>query len=138
LRLGLYLGAIENSYQSLHANFTRRFRCVPVNLLEVVAHRLGAFGVSKSTRCATASFDLKTSGKMTNVHSKLPNRVDQYEVDVAVVGGGPGGLAAAAAVLSAFGDTFEVKVRRLMSFAKNMAVTKIFAPAQLISHDKLS
>ncbi|KAL0049404.1 hypothetical protein WJX82_001334 [Trebouxia sp. C0006] len=47
---------------------------------------------------------------MTNVHSKLPNRVDQYEVDVAVVGGGPGGLAAAAAVLSAFGDTFEVRV----------------------------
>ena len=75
---------------------------------------------------------------MTNVHSKLPNRVDQYEVDVAVVGGGPGGLAAAAAVLSAFGDTFEVRVRRLMSFAMNMAVTKIFAPAQLISHDKLS
>ena len=32
-------------------------------------------------------------------------------VDVAVVGGGPGGLATAAAVVSAFGDSASVKVR---------------------------
>ena len=31
-------------------------------------------------------------------------------VDVAVVGGGPGGLATAAAVISAFGDSASVKV----------------------------
>ncbi|KAL0042605.1 hypothetical protein WJX79_004971 [Trebouxia sp. C0005] len=47
---------------------------------------------------------------MTDVRSKLPDHADQHEVDVAVVGGGPGGLATAAAVLSAFGDTFKVKV----------------------------
>lgn len=34
-------------------------------------------------------------------------------VDVAVVGGGPGGLATAAAIISAFGDNASVKVRRL-------------------------
>lgn len=31
-------------------------------------------------------------------------------VDVAVIGGGPGGLATAAAVISAFGDSASVKV----------------------------
>jgi len=65
---------------------------------------------------------------MTHVHSKLPNHADQHEVDAAVVGGGPGGLAAAAAVLSAFGDTLKVKVRLLMFFANNMGVTKTSAP----------
>lgn len=33
------------------------------------------------------------------------------DIDVAVVGGGPGGLAIAAAVLSAFGQHIRVKVR---------------------------
>lgn len=60
---------------------------------------------------------------MTDVRSKLPDHADQHEVDVAVVGGGPGGLATAAAVLSAFGDTFKVKVRCLMSFAKVRRLT---------------
>jgi len=32
------------------------------------------------------------------------------DVDVAIVGGGPGGLAAAAATRSAFGDSLRVKV----------------------------
>ncbi len=32
-------------------------------------------------------------------------------VDVAVVGGGPGGLATAAAIISAFGGSASVKVR---------------------------
>ena len=35
----------------------------------------------------------------------------QFDVDVAVVGGGPGGLAAAAAIGSAFGTDTTVKVR---------------------------
>jgi len=35
----------------------------------------------------------------------------QFEVDVAVVGGGSGGLAAAAAITSAFGTDATVKVR---------------------------
>ncbi len=60
---------------------------------------------------------------MTHVRSKLPKHADQHEVDVAVVGGGPGGLSAAAAVLSAFGDAFRVKVRLLMFFARNTVVT---------------
>ncbi len=128
LHLGLHLGSIENSYQSLNANFICRFRCVPVNPLEVVAHRCLAFGVSPATRCATASFNVKLPGDMTHVHSKLPNHADQHEVDVAIVGGGPGGLATAAAVLSAFGDTLKVKVRLLMFFANNMGVTKTSAP----------
>ena len=33
------------------------------------------------------------------------------EVDVAIVGGGPGGLAAAAAIVSALGDDVRVKVK---------------------------
>lgn len=33
-----------------------------------------------------------------------------HDIDVAVVGGGPGGLATAAAVLSAFGQHIRVKV----------------------------
>jgi len=36
------------------------------------------------------------------------------EVDVAIIGGGPGGLAAAAAVTSAFGDTLRVQVFSLL------------------------
>ncbi len=36
------------------------------------------------------------------------------EVDVAIIGGGPGGLAAAAAVTSAFGDTLRVQVNSLL------------------------
>jgi len=35
-------------------------------------------------------------------------------VDVAIIGGGPGGLAAAAAVTSAFGDTLRVQVSSLL------------------------
>lgn len=35
-----------------------------------------------------------------------------HDIDVAVVGGGPGGLAIAAAVLSAFGQRIRVKVRQ--------------------------
>ena len=34
-----------------------------------------------------------------------------HDIDVAVVGGGPGGLATAAAILSAFGQHIRVKVR---------------------------
>ena len=34
-----------------------------------------------------------------------------HDIDVAVIGGGPGGLATAAAVLSAFGQRIRVKVR---------------------------
>ena len=64
---------------------------------------------------------------MTYVRSKVANHADQHEVDVAVVGGGPGGLSAAAAVLSAFGDAFRVKVRVLMFFTK---FAKISAPDQ--------
>ena len=54
---------------------------------------------------------------MTHTRSKPPNLADQHEVDiidVAIVGGGPGGLSTAAAVLSAFGNAFRVKVRFLM------------------------
>ncbi len=36
------------------------------------------------------------------------------EVDVAIIGGGPGGLSAAAAVTSAFGDTLRVQVNSLL------------------------
>lgn len=36
------------------------------------------------------------------------------EIDVAIVGGGPGGLAAAAAVTSAFGNSLKVKVAVLL------------------------
>ncbi len=101
-----------------------RFLCVPVKLLEVVAtivrrsaHRQLLLDVSPATRCATASFDCKSSSGMTHTRSKLPNLADQHEVDiidVAVVGGGPGGLSTAAAVLSAFGNAFRVKVKFLM------------------------
>lgn len=59
---------------------------------------------------------------MTHARSKLPNGADQYEVDVAVIGGGPGGLSAAAAVLSAFGDAFRVKVGLSMFSSKNTVV----------------
>lgn len=41
-----------------------------------------------------------------------------YDVDIAVVGGGPGGLAAAAAITSAFGDDQTVKVRIVCMHAK--------------------
>ena len=37
------------------------------------------------------------------------------EVDVAVVGGGPGGLATAAALKAAFGDEMRIKVRHYPS-----------------------
>ena len=36
----------------------------------------------------------------------------ELDIDVAVIGGGPGGLTSAAAVLSAFGQRICVKVRR--------------------------
>lgn len=39
------------------------------------------------------------------------------EVDVAVIGGGPGGLAAAAAASSAFGNSLNVKVIKLLQTA---------------------
>jgi NADH dehydrogenase FAD-containing subunit len=39
-------------------------------------------------------------------------RVAPREIDVAIVGGGPGGLASAAAVVSALGDDVRVKVKK--------------------------
>ena len=37
------------------------------------------------------------------------------DVDVAVIGGGPGGLATAAAFASAFGDSLKIKVTACLS-----------------------
>lgn len=45
---------------------------------------------------------------------KMTTKSCAAEIDVAIVGGGPGGLAAAAAITSAFGNSLNVKVTVLL------------------------
>ncbi len=55
-----------------------------------------------------------TNRRKRLTHAALTLRCAQSvrsEVDVAIVGGGPGGLAAAAAIVSALGDDVRVKVK---------------------------
>ena len=44
-------------------------------------------------------------------------KVAATQVDVAIIGGGPGGLAAAAAASSAFGNSLSVKVIKILQAA---------------------
>ncbi len=67
------------------------------------------------------SVDVRLSKRLTCKRSRsmtAPVRTNAKayatEVDVAIIGGGPGGLAAAAAVTSAFGDTLRVQVSSLL------------------------
>ena len=66
-------------------------------------------------------FDVRLSKRLTCKRSRsmtapVRTHAKAYatEVDVAIIGGGPGGLAAAAAFTSAFGDTLRVQVNSLL------------------------
>jgi ribulose 1,5-bisphosphate synthetase/thiazole synthase len=66
-----------------------------------------------------AAFSTITSARSTNCRKRLTQAAltlrcaqsVRSEVDVAIVGGGPGGLAAAAAIVSALGDDVRVRVK---------------------------
>lgn len=48
---------------------------------------------------------------------RMTAKVAATQVDVAIIGGGPGGLAAAAAASSAFGNSLSVKVIKILQAA---------------------
>ncbi len=80
-----------------------------------------AIFLQKQTLFECCLFDVRLNKRLTckrarSMTASVRTHAKAYatEVDVAIIGGGPGGLAAAAAVTSAFGDTLRVQVNSLL------------------------
>lgn len=72
---------------------------------------LQSFGIHTSSPSLSINFAPQRRRRLISNLRLTSMALKQFEVDVAVVGGGPGGLAAAAAITSAFGTDTTVKVR---------------------------
>ena len=72
---------------------------------------LQSFGRHTSAPSLGINFAPQPRKRVISYQRSTSMALKQFDVDVAVVGGGPGGLAAAAAIGSAFGTDTTVKVR---------------------------
>ena len=74
-----------------------------------------------SAGCCLVNVRDSSNKRRKQPHGRQPVRmtakVVATEVDVAVIGGGPGGLAAAAAASSAFGNSLSIKVIKILQAA---------------------
>lgn len=72
---------------------------------------LQSYGIHTSAPSVSINFAPQRRRRVISNLRSTNMALKQFDVDVAVVGGGPGGLAAAAAIASAFGTDTTVKVR---------------------------